>query len=62
VIDATTLGLPPDELQPRVSLERMFVPAAQGICEFISGESASAIADGLVARLRGDRLIGISEP
>jgi len=52
-----TLGLTPDDVTPRVLLERMFVPAAQGTCEFIAGASAAAVATELVARLRSERLI-----
>ena len=57
VVTAATLGVTTEDVRPRVSLQRMFVPVAQGSCEFIAGESAAAIADDLAARLRAEQLI-----
>jgi electron transfer flavoprotein beta subunit len=56
-VSVEDLGLPPEELQPRVTFTRQFVPTVQGNCEFISGETAAATADSLIARLREDSVI-----
>ncbi len=58
VLTAEALGVSFDELRPRVSLQRMFVPETHGNCEFIAGEDAAALADALAARLRAERLLG----
>ena len=51
------LGLAPDDLQPRVTFTKQFVPTIQGNCEFISGGSAAETADRLIARLREESVI-----
>lgn len=56
-LSASELGLTADALRPRVVLERLFVPAVQGNCELISGATAAELADRLVVRLRGDRVL-----
>jgi electron transfer flavoprotein beta subunit len=57
IVSVEDLGLSPEELQPRVKFTRQFVPTVQGNCEFISGETAAAAADSLIARLREDSII-----
>ncbi len=57
VMTADALDVSLDELQPRVQLQRTFVPAVQGNCEFIIGESVTVTATALVARLRAERLL-----
>jgi electron transfer flavoprotein beta subunit len=57
IVSVEDLGLPPEELQPRVTFTRQYVPTVQGNCEFISGETAAATADSLIARLREDSVI-----
>jgi electron transfer flavoprotein beta subunit len=57
VIAIEELGLGPDDLSPRVSLARRFVPAVTGACELIAGDGPAAAAERLVARLRADGLL-----
>jgi electron transfer flavoprotein beta subunit len=57
IVSVEDLGLPPEDLQPRVTFTRQFVPTVQGNCEFISGETAAETADSLIARLRDDSVI-----
>jgi electron transfer flavoprotein beta subunit len=57
IVSVEELGLPPEELQPRVTFTRQFVPTVQGNCEFISGETAAEKADSLIARLREESVI-----
>ena len=57
VVSVEDLSLPPEDLQPRVTLTRQFVPTIQGNCEFISGETPAEVADNLVNRLREDRVL-----
>jgi electron transfer flavoprotein beta subunit len=57
IVSVEDLGLPPEDLQPRVTFTRQFVPTVQGNCEFISGETAAEMADSLIARLRDDSVI-----
>jgi electron transfer flavoprotein beta subunit len=51
------LGLAAEALLPRVKLERIFVPALQGDCEFIEGTTPAAQARTLVERLRAEGLV-----
>ena len=51
------LALPAEDLQPRVRLTRLSVPTIQGSCEFISGDTPAAAADGLVKRLYDDSIL-----
>jgi electron transfer flavoprotein beta subunit len=57
IVSAEDLGLAPEELQPKVTFTRQFVPTIQGNCEFISGETAAETADRLIARLRAESVI-----
>ena len=54
-VDALSLG--PDDRAPRVTLVRQFVPVVKGDCEFITGDSAVALARGLVDRLRAEGVV-----
>ncbi len=57
VVPIEELSLRPEDLQPRVTLTRQFVPAIEGNCEFISGETPAEVAGRLLARLREDRVL-----
>ena len=57
IVSVEDLGLAPEDLKPRVTFTRQFVPTIQGNCEFISGETAAEKADALIARLRQDSVI-----
>jgi electron transfer flavoprotein beta subunit len=57
VISPSELGVGADNLTPRVTLEKLFVPSVQGNCEFINGASPAESARTLVARLREERLL-----
>lgn len=57
VVSPEGLGLPPEELQPRVSVARQFVPTIQGNCEIISGETQAEAADRLIERLRQESVL-----
>jgi len=54
VVAIEDLSLPAEQLQPRATLTRQFVPTIQGNCEFISGDTAAALGDSLIERLRED--------
>ena len=51
------MGLDANALQPRVELTRQYVPEVKGNCEFLLGDSASELANQLVAKLRADSII-----
>lgn len=57
VVSVEDLSLRPEDLQPRVTLTRQFVPTIQGNCEFISGETPAELADHLIDRLSEDRVL-----
>jgi electron transfer flavoprotein beta subunit len=57
-VTASDLGVSTDELQPRVLLEKLFVPAIQGKCEFLNGTSPADTARTLVSLLRKEKLLG----
>ena len=57
VVSAGDLGLRAEDLRPRATLIRQFVPAVQGDCEFIAGESPAEVADRLIERLRADGVL-----
>lgn len=57
VVTPDELGVAPDALVPRVTLEKLSVPSVQGSCEFINGASPAESARALVARLREERLL-----
>jgi electron transfer flavoprotein beta subunit len=57
VIPVEDLGLAPEDLEPRVSLTRQFVPTVQGSCEFIDGASPAELANRLIERLREDNVL-----
>ncbi len=51
------LPVDPGDLEPRVVLARQFVPAVHGDCELISGDEPAELADALVAKLVGDKVL-----
>ncbi|MBW2230133.1 MAG: electron transfer flavoprotein subunit beta/FixA family protein [Deltaproteobacteria bacterium] len=51
------LKLDADDLAPRVSVTRQFVPEVQGNCEMLQGDSPAALADALIEKLRADSII-----
>jgi electron transfer flavoprotein beta subunit len=57
VVATADLGLSEADTAPRVEFTRQFVPTIQGHCEFIDGDSPAAVADGLIARLREERIL-----
>lgn len=57
VMSPADLGVPPDDLQPRVKLVRQFVPTVQGQCEVLSAPTPAELANQLIARLRADSVI-----
>jgi len=57
VLTPTDLGVTTDDLTPRVMLEKLFVPAVQGNCEFINGTSPAESARTLISRLREERVL-----
>ena len=57
VVSVEQLALGPDDIRPRVTLTRQFVPTVQGSCEFISGNSPVELAERLVGRLREARVL-----
>jgi electron transfer flavoprotein beta subunit len=57
VVAVGDLGVSAEELRPRVTLTRQFVPTVQGDCEFLSGDSPAALAEELLARLRRDSVL-----
>jgi electron transfer flavoprotein beta subunit len=57
VVTVEDLSLRPEDLQPRATLVRQFVPTVQGNCEFISGDTPAQMADRLIERLRGENLL-----
>ena len=56
-ITPARLGLSESGVQSRVTATRQFVETVAGHCEFIPGDSASALARELVKRLRADRIL-----
>ncbi len=57
VVSPQDLGLAPQELSPKVRLERQEVPTVQGNCEFLEGDDANVLAHALLSKLRADKLI-----
>ena len=57
IVPLADLGLSDDDTAVRVAFTKQFVPTVQGNCEFISGDSPAALADGLIARLRAESVI-----
>lgn len=57
IVPVADLGLSDDDTAVRVAFTKQFVPTVQGNCEFISGDSPAALADGLIARLRAESVI-----
>ena len=51
------LGLSPDQLQSRITLEKLYVPVKQSNVEIIEGDSAEEQAANLAKKLRDARLI-----
>ena len=56
-VSVDDLGLSPEELQPKVSLARQFVPTIEGDCEIISGGTQAEAADRLIERLREESVL-----
>ncbi len=56
-VDVAALSLSARDLVPRFSVLRQFVPAVQGDCEFVSGETPAAVAERLVQKLRQDGVL-----
>ncbi len=54
VVAVDELSLSAEQLQPRATLTRQFVPTIQGNCEFISGDTPAALGNSLIERLRED--------
>jgi electron transfer flavoprotein beta subunit len=57
VMTPAGLGLSMEELAPRVVLERLSVPRAQGNCEFMNGGSPAESARKLISLLRQEQLL-----
>ena len=57
VVSAGDLSVNADDLQPRVTLVRQFVPRVQGKCEMLSGTTPAEVAQMLIDRLRADNVI-----
>jgi electron transfer flavoprotein beta subunit len=57
IVSVEDLGLAAEDLQPRATFTKQFVPTIQGNCEFIAADSAAEAADRLIARLREDSVI-----
>ncbi len=57
VVSIDSLSLRPEDLQPRVTLIRQFVPTVQGHCEIISGATPAEVATRLIERLRADSVL-----
>jgi electron transfer flavoprotein beta subunit len=57
VVALEDLALSAEQSQPRATLTRQFVPTIQGNCEFITGDTAAALADHLIERLCEDGAI-----
>jgi len=56
LVPVEELGLAAEELAPRATVVKQFVPTVHGNCEFIEGEAAE-VADRLVARLREENIL-----
>lgn len=57
VVSVADLSLSPEDLRAKVTLTRQFVPAIQGDCEFISGETSVQMAARLIERLDADGVL-----
>jgi electron transfer flavoprotein beta subunit len=57
IVSVDELSLAPEELQPRVTMTRQFVPTVQGNCEFLTGETPAGLADRLIENLRRDGVL-----
>lgn len=57
VFSLEQLGLRAEDLAPRLTLVRQLVPAVQGRCEVLAGESAAQLADRLMERLRAESIL-----
>ena len=51
------LGLSPDQLQRRITIEKLYVPVKQSNVEIIEGDTAEEQAANLAKKLRDARLI-----
>jgi electron transfer flavoprotein beta subunit len=54
VVSVEELSVPDEELRPRVTMTRQFVPTVQGNCEFLSDGTPAELADRLIGNLRRD--------
>ncbi|KAA0232551.1 MAG: Caffeyl-CoA reductase-Etf complex subunit CarD [Acidimicrobiales bacterium] len=57
VITPDMLSLTGDDLKPRITLVRQFVPTLKGDCELMAGDQPAELAEQLVTRLVEDRLV-----
>lgn len=57
LVSIDDLSLDPQQLRPRATLARQFVPTVQGSCEFITGDSPAEQAARLMERLREDGVL-----
>ena len=61
MFSADDLSVRAEDLQPHVKLVRQFVPTVQGKCEILSGATPAEVADRLIARLRAESVIQLSQ-
>ncbi len=54
LVSVEELSVPGEELRPRVTMTRQFVPTVQGNCEFLSDGTPAELADRLIENLRRD--------
>ena len=54
---AADLGLDPSQLQPRIQIEKVFIPISESQCELIEGESPSDAGRKLALKLREAKII-----
>jgi hypothetical protein len=57
VLGATDLALDRQRVEAGIRLERLSLPATDGVCEMIGGTSVEAQAAALAGRLREARLV-----
>ena len=58
VLSPDDLGIAPEDLRPRTTLLRQYVPTIQGSCEFLDEATPAALADRLIEKLQQDRVLG----
>jgi electron transfer flavoprotein beta subunit len=57
VVAAGELSLAPDDLAPRTTAVRQFVPVVKGDCEFVASGTAAEMAGRLIERLRAEGVL-----